>query len=162
MTYTSSDRCGALRRDGQPCRGRILRRSEDYRCRMHTRQLGPARPSPKGEARRANGMPGWFVGPARELLGLSPAGLASQLGVAEEVVTAWEADERPLPARKFGPLLRLLDAHQRRAFVDRTFAPLLEAKFGLNFRESVLSDVPKQTRSVGTPSDTDSAPPEST
>lgn len=107
-------------------------------------------------------MPGWIVGRARELLGLSPAELASQLGVAEEVVTAWEADASPLPARKFGALLRLFDVDQRRAFVERTFAPLLEAEFGLNFRESVPSDVPNKTRSVGTPSDTDSAPTEST
>lgn len=80
-------------------------------------------------------MPGSFVRPARELLGFNRAELASQLGVAEEMVTAWEADERPLPTRKFGVLLRLFDTDQRRAFVERAFAPMLEARFGLKWRD---------------------------
>lgn len=111
-------------------------------------------------------MPGSFVGPARELLGLGPAELASQLGVAEEVVTAWEADERPLPARKFVALLRLFNTDQRRAFGDRVFRPMLEARFearfGLKFADLDLEGSPSLTRSVGTPPHTGTAPTEST
>jgi len=98
-------------------------------------------------------MPGSFVGPARELLGLGPGELASQLGVAEEVVTAWEADERPLPTRKFGTLLRLFNTDQRRAFVERVFGPMLAARFGLKFADLDLEGSPNLTRSVGTPPD---------
>lgn len=98
-------------------------------------------------------MPGSLVGPARELLGLGPAELASQLGVAEGVVTAWEADERPLPAGKFVALLRLFNTDQRRAFVERVFRPMLEARLGLKFADLDLEGSPNLTRSVGTPPD---------
>lgn len=107
-------------------------------------------------------MPGSFVGPARELIGLGPAELASQLGVTDEVVTAWEADERPLPARKFVALLRLFNTDQRRAFVERVFGPMLEARFGVKFADLDLEGSPNLTRSVGTPQHSGSAPTEST
>lgn len=159
--------CAAIRDNGARCRSTTLKGNQ--RCAWHSaspraRRRGTASGYRVTVPRRSSAatVRGWLAAPARELLGLPTAEMAERLGVTEDMYASWEADERPMGARKFGRLMRLLNADQRRAYVERVFVPMFEAEFGMNFRDSASADGRNLTRSVGTPSDAGSGPAEST
>ena len=95
--------------------------------------------------RQRNAVHGSYARPARALLGLTPAEMASRLGVSDEVYARWEADEESMSGRSFGRLLRLLQESDRLAeYMQTVFAPLIEAELGRLHSE----DIRQVTRGV--------------
>lgn len=115
--------CAGRRLDGLPCHA--LTRSAEGLCRHHSGNRERSTP------RRSSGVRGWLATPARELLGMTRADLARELGVAEETYASWEADEEPVPQRKFMRLFRLMVARSCHAeYVRTVYQPLFEHRYG--------------------------------
>lgn len=144
---TTVRRCTGLRANGSPCRTVAMRDSEDQRCAWHSASPRARRRSTTPRRSSTGTVRGWLVGPARELLDLTPAEMADRLGVTEAAYLSWEADTQLapqlMPSAKWGRLVRLLQQGGHLAeYVRSVFEPQINA-------ENAAAGAPNLTRSVG-------------